>query len=90
MYPELNELTILGETIKGAVTRRVLLEVGVMTQFDVGRATALIPKTSDNVETASAKLRVLRAFMEASGVGFGFLLGPDLFRVLSRGLRGEG
>lgn len=29
--------------------------------------------------------RILHAFTEASGVGFGYLLGPDLFRVLWRG-----
>ena len=34
--------------------------------------------------------RALYAFMEASGVGFDYLFGPDLLRVLGRGLTGRG
>jgi len=35
-------------------------------------------------------LRTLYVFMEASGVGFDYLFGPDLLRVLGRGLTGRG
>lgn len=34
--------------------------------------------------------RALHTFMEASGVGFDYLFGPDLVRVLARGLTGRG
>jgi len=34
-------------------------------------------------------LRILHVFMEASGLGFSYLFGPDLLRVVSRGFSGD-
>lgn len=69
-YPEINELTAMGEAVKGAVTRKVLLETGVLTTFDTTRAQALIPLPTDTLEQALAKTRVLRMFMEAAGTAW--------------------
>jgi hypothetical protein len=66
-YPELEDLVTMSTVLQGAISRRVLLESGVLAQFDVSRAARLLPKASDRYEVAVAKLRVLKQFIGAAG-----------------------
>jgi hypothetical protein len=65
--PNLNKLVSAGEGMVGAVTRAILLENGVLTQFDVTRAkTAFVPNESDGVSMAATKLQNLELFITAA------------------------